>query len=203
MSMRPGAPAPRRQLKAASASHRASPEPLLFRFAVLPFSRFAVLLLLVSSASAQWTSGRFGELVTGKSKTADVLRVLGPGEPKTGKMLITYTYPGKGDFGGELTVEVSKATGVVQTITSRPEQNITRTEAYRKFGKDYNEVRYSAAKCGEGTNPPVYRDKNGAVELIEYPKQGVILWPNTYGFDIAAIVYRAKPLPTTKPNCPK
>ncbi len=184
--------------------HDTSPAPRDFRFAVLPFSRFAVLLLLVSSVSAQsWTPGHFGELVTGKSKTSDVLRVLGSAEPSIGKTLVTYTYPGKGDFGGELVVEVSRANGVVQSITSRPEQNITRTEAYRKFGKDYNEVTYSVAKCGEGTNPPVYRDKKGTVELIEYPSQGVILWPNAYGFDIAAIVYRAKPLPTVKPHCPK
>lgn len=174
-----------------------------FRFAVLPFSRFAVLVVALASIclAQSWVPGRSGELVTGKSRTKDVLRVLGPAEPTIGKTLLTYTYPGKGDFGGELTVEISRATGIVQTITSRPKQNITRTEAYRKFGKEYNEVNYSVAKCGEGTNPPVYRDTNGAVQLLEFPKQGVILWPNRYGFDIAAIVYRAKPLPATKPHC--
>ncbi len=174
-----------------------------FRFAVLPLSRFAVVLFVLTSLSfaQSWTPGRYGELVTGKSKTRDVLRILGPAKPKIGKRLVTYTYPGKGDFGGELTVEISRATGIVQTLTSRPEQNVTRTEAYRKFGNDYNEVTYSVAKCGEGTNPPVYRDKKGIVELLEFPKQGVILWPNRYGFDIAAIVYTAKPLPVTKPRC--
>jgi hypothetical protein len=176
---------------------------LVFRFAASPPSRLAVVVIgLASICLAQsWVPGRFAELITGTSRTKDVLRVLGPAQPKVGKSLITYSYPGKGDFGGDLTVEISRSTGIVQTITSRPEQNITRTEAYRKFGRDYNEVHYSVAKCGEGTNPPVYRDKNGAVELLEYPRQGVILWPNRYGFDIAAIVYRAKPLPATKPHC--
>ncbi len=164
----------------------------------------AMILLLSSSiclAQGAWTPGQYGEIVTGKSKTKDVLRVFGPAEPRTGNKILTYTYPGKGDFGGDLIVEISKTTGVVQAITSRPAQNITRTEAQRKFGKDYNEVTYAVAKCGEGTNPPVYRDKKGAVELLEYPKQGVVLWPNRYGFDIAAIVYLAKPLPGTKPSC--
>ena len=162
-----------------------------------------LLFSFAASAQSSWTPGRFGELVTGQSKVKDVLRVLGPAEPKQGKRLTTYTYPGKGDFGGGLIVEVSNTTKVIEVITSRPAQNITRTEAYRKFGKDYREVTYAAAKCGEGTNPPVYRDKNGAVELIEYPTQGIVLWPNRYGFDIAAIVYLARPLPTSKPKCPK
>lgn len=163
----------------------------------------ATCLFAANIFAQEWTPGKYGGLVTGKSKAKDVLRIFGPSEPKRGKMLITYTYPGKGDFDGELVVEVSRATDVVETITSRPAQNITRTEAYRKFGKNYDEVTYSVAKCGEGTNPPVYRDKNGPVELLEYPKQGIILWPNAYGFDIAAIVYRAKPLLKTKPVCSK
>lgn len=173
------------------------------KLCMVPIARFSILLiLLASSAPAQnWTPGRFGELVTGKSKTRDVFRVLGPADKKVGKRIITYTYPGKGDFGGKLIVEISRANGIVESITSRPSQNITRTEAYRKFGKDYNEVTYAVAKCGEGTNPPVYRQKNGPVELLEFPDQGVVLWPNAYGFDIAAIVYLAKPLPAAKPRC--
>ena len=175
-----------------------------FRSRRLPFAMITALaacLFAVRTSAQEWTPGKFGELVTGRSKAKDIVRVFGPAEPNRGKTLITYTYPGKGDFGGDLVLEVSRATGVVETITSRPAQNITRTEAYRKFGKDYIEVTYSVAKCGEGTNPPVYRDKNGPIELLEYPKKGIILWPNAYGFDIAAILYRASPLPATRPHC--
>ena len=160
-----------------------------------------VLLSVGISAQTPWTPGRYGDVITGQSKAKDVLRILGPADSKAGRLLTTYLYPGKGDFGGDLIVEVSNATKIVQAITSRPAQNITRTEAYRKFGKEYHEVTYAVAKCGEGTNPPVYRDKNGPVELIEYPKQGVVLWPNRYGFDIAAIVYLPTPLPSVKPRC--
>jgi hypothetical protein len=163
-----------------------------------------VLFAIAGQAQSRaWTPGRFGELVTGKSKVKDVLRVLGPAEPKQGRRLNTYVYPGKGDFGGDLVVEVSRATGIVETITSKLIQNITRTEAYRKFGKNYYEVTYEVAKCGEGTNPSVFRQVNGPVELVEYPQSGVVLWPNAYGYDIAAVVYLAKPLPMRKPNCPK
>ena len=164
----------------------------------------SVLFAVAAEAqSGPWKPGHFGELVTGKSRVKDVLRVLGPGEVKQGKRLTAYLYPGKGDFGGDLVVEVSRSTGVVETITSKLIQNITRTEAYRKFGKDYQEVDYDVAKCGEGTNPPVYRQANGPVELVEYPQSGVVLWPNAYGYDIAAVVYLAKPLPTKKPICQK
>jgi hypothetical protein len=49
----------------------------------------------------------------------------------------------------------------------------------------------------------VYRDAKGGIELLEYPQKGLILWPNQYGFDIAAAVYRAKALPGNKLVCGK
>ena len=170
--------------------------------------KIAVVLLLSGFATAQqgpvWKAGQFRELVTGKANRKDVVRVLGAAKPtKTGK-LETYSYEDKGEFGGKVLVDVNAATGVVESVTEHFSPNLTRTQAYKKYGKDYNEVRYSISSCPqEGSTPMVYRDAKGGIELLEYPKKGLILWPNQYGFDIAAAVYRAKALPGKKPQCGK
>lgn len=130
--------------------------------------------------------------------------MLGVAEPKRTAHLETYTYPGKGDFGSNIVVEVNRAAGVVETITERFSPNITRTQARKKFGERYNEVQYSIADCPhEGVNAPVYRDPKGPIGLIEYPQAGLLLWPNKEGFDIAAVLYLAKPLPGKKTACAK
>lgn len=151
--------------------------------------------------SEPWKPGEFGGLETGTSNRKDMLRVFGNAVAKKTARVEIYRYPGKGDFGGDVSVEVGRRTGVVESITVQWSPNITRTQAYKKFGRVYDEVHYSIAKCGDGVNPPVYRDPNGALELIEYPDKGTILWPNQMGFDFAAAVFRAKPLPKIKPSC--
>ena len=161
-------------------------------------------MAMAQGRSAGWTPGEFSGLVAGKSTRKDVIRVLGANEPKKQKRLETYTYPGKGDFSSTLIIEVDRATGVVETITEQFSPNVTRTQAHKKYGNDYREVQYSIADCPhEGVNPLAYRDPKGPVELIEYRQSGLILWPNREGFDIAAAVYLAKPLPGKRPVCAK
>lgn len=168
-----------------------------------------VVLLLVSTGfSAQkrsaWKAGEFRGLVAGKSNRKDVVRVLGASTPKNTAHLEVYSYSGKGDFGANIIVEVSRATGLVVAITERFSPNITRTQARKKYGESYNEVQYSVAECPhEGVNALAYRDPSGPIGLIEYPQQGLVLWPNEEGFDIAAALYLAKPLPKKKPACGK
>lgn len=159
---------------------------------------------LVAQQRSSWKPGEFRGLIAGKSSRKDVIRVLGATTPKTSENLDIYSYPGKGDFGANIMIEVNHATGMVQTITERFSPNITRTQARKKYGERYNEVQYSIAECPyEGVNAPAYRDPNGPIGLIEYPQQGLVLWPNKEGFDIAAALYLAKPLPRKKPVCSK
>lgn len=171
--------------------------------------RLALLAMLgvAAIAGAQepaWKPGQFKDLLTGKAKRTDVIRVLGESKPNRAAKIETYTYPDKGEFGGKLMVDVNPSTGLVETITEQLSPNLTRTQSYKKFGKDYREVRYSISNCPQqGSIPPVYRDPKGGIELLEYPQKGIVLWPNQYGFDIAAVVYRAKPLPAKKPVCGK
>lgn len=166
------------------------------------------VLVLGGCASAQqavtWKAGQFRELLTGKATRKDVVRVLGDVKPAKSGKLETYSYADKGEFGGKVMVDVNVATGVVEAVTEQFSPNLTRTQAYKKYGKDYNEVRYSISTCPqEGSTPMAYRDAKGGIELLEYPKKGLILWPNQYGFDIAAAVFRAKALPGKKPLCKK
>jgi hypothetical protein len=151
-----------------------------------------------------WRPGQFKGLVAGKSTRMDVARVFGASVPKKVARIELYEYSGKGDFSADVTVEVARTTGVVETITERFSPNITRTQARKKFGEKYNEVQYSVAECPhEGMNALAYRDPKGPIGLIEYPQQGLVLWPNQEGFDIAAVLYLAKPLPKRKPKCAK
>lgn len=166
-----------------------------------------LLLLAVACAGAKaqaWKPGQFGELVAGKSTRADVIRVLGAADPGKGARVETYKYAAKGDLGGDVLVEVNRTTGVVESITVQFSPNVTRTQAYKKYGRDYKEVNYSVVNCPQnGATPLVYRNPKGGVELLEYPQKGLVLWPNQYGFDIAAAVYLARPLPSKKPACGK
>lgn len=172
-------------------------------------ARLLGLLLLASAGLAAqqgstWKPGDFKGLIAGKSTRKDVARVLGVATPKRTAHLEIYDYPGKGDFGSRVIVEVNQATGLVGTITERFAPNITRTQARKKYGERYNEVQYSIADCPqEGVNAPAYRDPKGPIGLIEYPQQGLVLWPNEEGFDIAAALYLAKPMPGKKPACTK
>lgn len=171
------------------------------------FLVMAMLLASVGVAAQQrkaWKAGEFRGLVAGKATRKDVVRVLGASTPKTTPHLDIYSYPGKGDFGSNVTVEVNRATGRVETITERFAPNITRTQARKKYGENYNEVQSSVAECPhESVNAMAYRDSNGPIGLIEYPQLGLVLWPNQEGFDIAAALYLAKPLPAKKPVCGK
>ncbi|MDT8068651.1 MAG: hypothetical protein ROO76_10865 [Terriglobia bacterium] len=169
---------------------------------------FSLLVCAGGGLSAQqnrpWKPADFRGLVAGKSTRKDVIRMLGAATPKRGRQLETYSYAGKGDFGANVIVEVRLATGVIETITERFSPNITRTQAHKKYGEDYREVQYSVADCPhEGVNALAYRDPNGPIGLLVYSKQGIVLWPNHEGFDIAAALYLARPLPSKRPVCPK
>lgn len=171
--------------------------------------RVLAMLLVASGGLAgqqrsTWKPGVFHGLIAGKSTRKDVVRVLGATTPTTSAHLESYSYPGQGDFGSNVIVEVNRGTGVVETITERFSPNITRTQARKKYGEHYNEIQYSIAECPhEGVNALAYRDPKGPVGLIEYPREGLVLWPNEQGFDIAAALYLAKPMPMKKPACSK
>jgi len=165
-----------------------------------------VVLLLLSFAPAKtqaqgWTAAEFRGLKLGSAKLADVERVLGKADSTDsrsgGEVLV---YKKKGDNGGDLEVEIRK--GVLHRVSENLPVAMPRGVAFRQYGKDYVERRYSTAKCSSlSADDQLYRDRKGDVELLEYPQKGLLLWPDKFGYDIAGVVYRADPFAAKRPRC--
>jgi hypothetical protein len=165
-----------------------------------------LVLLLVSFAPSNaqapaWTAADFRGLKLGSAKLEDVERVLGKPDSQTssrGPQVLGYKK--KGDNGGDLEAEIRK--GVLYRVSENLPVAMPRGVAFRQYGKDYVERRYSSAKCPSlPADDLLYRDRKGDVELLEYPQKGLLLWPDKFGYDIAGVVYRAEPLAAKKPGC--
>jgi hypothetical protein len=162
-----------------------------------------VLLAHVATAQGNWTPAEFRGLKLGTAKMEDIEGVLGRPDTKSfrnGSDILVYGR--KGDNDGNLEFELRE--GVLFKVTEDLPVAMPRTVAFRKFGKDYTERRYDSARCvGRSGDDLLYRSSKGTVELLEYPKKGLLLWPDQFGYDIASVIYRARPLATRKPRCTK
>jgi hypothetical protein len=147
-----------------------------------------VLLLSVSlpAAPAPWSPASFHGLNLGYARREDALRALGPADAdthtRTGEELI---YKTRGDHKGDLTIRLDRS-GVVVEIQELLPVAIPRTVLYKEFGNDAMTAHFSRAKCAAGA---LYRDPGGAIELAVYPARGIVLWPDQYGYDFAAILW--------------
>jgi len=162
------------------------------------------ILLIAPFAAAQtekWVPADFRGLKLGSAKLEDIQRVLGTPDTKSfknGSDILVYNK--KGDHEGTLEMELRE--GILFKITENLPVALPRTVAFRKYGKDYVERRYAAAKCTSRSGDDLlYRSAKGQIELLEYPQRGFLLWPDQLGYDIASVVYRATPLATRKPAC--
>lgn len=163
---------------------------------------FAVLVLAqLATAQANWTPAEFRGLKLGTAKIEDIQRVLGGPDTKNfknGSDILVYGK--KGDNEGNLQLELRD--GVLFKVTEDLPVAMPRAVAFRKYGKDYVERRYASANCtARSGDDLLYRSSRGLVELLEYPKKGMLLWPDQFGYDIASVIYRARPLATRKPPC--
>ena len=61
---------------------------------------------------------------------------------------------------------------------------------YKELGQDALTAHFSQARCAAAA---LYRDPAGAIELTLYPARGIVLWPDQFGYDFAAILYVARP----------
>jgi hypothetical protein len=163
-----------------------------------------VVLMLARISTAQgsgWTAAEFRGLKLGTAKMEDIQRVLGGPDTKSyknGSDILVYGK--KGDNDGNLELELRD--GVLFRVTEDLPVAMPRAVAFRKYGKDYVERRYAAANCtARSGDDLLYRSSKGVVELLEYPKKGILLWPDQFGYDIASVIYRARPLATRKPHC--
>lgn len=154
---------------------------------------FAAILLLASSlfaAPPRWTPASFRGLTLGSAQRAEALRRLGPPDADTrtrgGEELI---YKARGDHKGDLAVRLDRS-GVVFEIKESFPVAIPRSRIYKELGQDALTAHFSLARCAAGA---LYRDPSGAIELTLYPARGIVLWPDQFGYDFAALLYVAHP----------
>lgn len=154
---------------------------------------FAAIFLLTAGLFATprtWTPANFRGLTIGHALREDAVRALGApnsAKPIEGGEELTYT--ARGDHKGNLSIRLDRS-GVITEIQEALPVAIPRTKVYREFGNDGMTAHFSKAKCAADV---LYRDPRGVIELTLYPRRGIVLWPDQYGYDFAAILYVARP----------
>jgi hypothetical protein len=162
----------------------------------------ATILLLAASLFAEpprWAPASFRGLAVGSARRADAVRLLGPPDADTrsgaGEELI---YKARGDHKGDLAVRLDRA-GVIFEIKESFPVAIPRSRIYKELGQDAMTAHFSQARCAADA---LYRDPAGAIELTLYPARGIVLWPDQFGYDFAAILYVARqPGTSHAPDC--
>jgi len=148
----------------------------------------AILLFATSllAATLPWTPANFRGLNLGRAQRSEVVRLLGSPDAasrtREGEELF---YKGRGSHNGDLTARLNRS-GVVTEIQESLPIAIPRTTLYKEFGQDALTAHFSRAKCAVNA---LYRDPRGNIELTLYPSRGIVLWPDQYGYDFAAILY--------------
>jgi hypothetical protein len=124
---------------------------------------------------AEWKSGKFHNLIIGKSTSDEVRSELGKPafvgkEEDTGVPLITYEI--QEPFPGFLYVYIRNKKLVGLTLGLKT--SVDREEIVRLFGSGYRIVNYDFDDClATGGSAPVYQSPNGPIEDMEYPGIGV------------------------------
>jgi len=157
----------------------------------------------------QWQAATYRGLTIGKSKRADVLRVLGEPQrrdtpvdqsPNDRDQEVWYVYNGAAEFPGQLTVVIQKRTDVVMAIDINPE-DMSRAEAIKHFGPDYILTRYAFDEClGNEESAPVYESPDGQLLEIEYRSRGIAVQVNDAG-KVNTISFVSKPLGAVESKC--
>jgi hypothetical protein len=165
--------------------------------------RIALTVLLLSAslfaAPLQWTAASYRGLIMGRAHRQDVVRTLGtPDASRHTAKGEELSYKTRGEHKGDLTVRLDRS-GVAVEVEEDFPVAIPRTSMYKEFGKDAVTAQYSIAKCAGGA---LYRDPRGNIELTLYPARGIVLWPDQFGYDFAAIHYFARqPGVAARPAC--
>lgn len=161
----------------------------------------AILLLTAAlfAAPLHWTPASFRGLTLGSAHRAEAIRLLGPPDADRrtggGEELI---YKARGDHKGDLAVSLDRSGAVMEIKESFPVA-IPRSRLYKELGQDARTAHFSLARCAGNV---LYRDPAGAIELTLYPARGIVLWPDQFGYDFAAILYVAhQPGASRAPAC--
>ena len=168
-----------------------------------------ILALILSQApsSRLWHPANFRGIAVGKSKRADMLRVLG--RPKWSR-----TTPGEGDehgttwnnyerigeFPGPTNVATDSVTGIITRIDFYPEK-LSKDQAIQHFGRGYVITRYAFDPCPTHEDEEsIYESPNGPLLSVEYRARGIAI---SVGYQdmVTKISYVGGPIGTAKPKC--
>jgi hypothetical protein len=175
---------------------------------VVGMRRLCLLALAVvafaAAANAQqppvgnWQPGKYRGLVTGKSTTNDVIRVLGLASWQ-GKPQEVPDVPGEEEWSytiatpqGECCDLFFKNT-LLESITLRL-NSMMAGEAQQFFGRGFVAVRFSTYDDGSETGSgPICEDPKGDFTLLLNPKKGISLWSDERGIVKEAVYSHTRP----------
>ncbi|CDM67187.1 hypothetical protein [Pyrinomonas methylaliphatogenes] len=165
----------------------------------------AQCLASTSKEKISWKPATYRGLVVGRSKLADLLRVLG--QPTEIERVsdgtyaeVWFKYRRRGDFGGDLVVVLDEQHDVIKSVVEKPE-GIGVEEVTRRLGDDCVMTRYDFDDClGDGESSPLYESKRGPVEVIEYRDRGIAIFYN-YERVVDSIEYVSGPIGTKSSRC--
>ena len=158
-----------------------------------------------AESSRTWRAATYKGLTMGKSKVADMRRVLGAptrierfNQDKSNPQ-VWYHYDVKWEFPATLRVIVDK-TRTVREVHLLPNY-LTKEEAIKHFGRDYVVTRYDFDSCrGNEEAAPLFESPTGNVLNIEYRQRGIALSVNADG-NINEISYVSGPVGAVASKC--
>lgn len=163
----------------------------------------------VYQSDRRWSPATFRGLTMGKSRRADMLRVLG--KPKWSRITpgekgeepdseVWNNYELAGEVPGQVNVVVDERSGVIKTIILYPKK-ISKQQAIAHFGRDYIITTYDFDPCEEDEDSePIYESPKGPLEFVEYRSKGIAISIG-YGDSVTKISYVAGPIGSTQPRC--
>ena len=172
-----------------------------------------VLLLSYAPSAGQtdhrWHSATYRGLRVGKSRRADMLRVLGkpkwsrtsPGESDAEEHRELWNnYDHAGEFLGITNVVVDSRRGIITKIEFYPTR-LSKEEAILHFGRSYIITRYDFDRCGgDEESEPIYESPNGPLVSVEYRSRGIAI---SVGYQdlVTKISYVNGPIGSVSPKC--
>lgn len=143
-----------------------------------------VLASLCSCAPSSWKPSSYKELVIGRSRSADVLRVLGKpmwiGHPEDDydnpiKSLISYEYRNPAGFDGRITAVMKASSGKLIEIYVIPTDSIPLSTILEQYGTDYIDRDLVLGACPTAERLRTYKPKPGYPypRFLVYPQKGV------------------------------
>lgn len=153
-----------------------------------------------------WRPARYRGLTMGKSREADLLRILGKQkwseafDENGSDAEVWHHYEAEGEFSGELVFAIDKSSRVILNLSLYP-KNLSKEEAIKHFGNDYVVTRYDFDDClGDEESAPLYESQNGSVIKVEYRHRGIAIAVTKSG-RVDDITYVSKPMGAVTSKC--